>query len=54
MFWIGMLIFMLIVIGASVVVGLNLKNSRRHKVTREEMLALKSSGALPQRKENMP
>jgi hypothetical protein len=53
-FWIGILVVFLLVIGASVLVGLSLKNSRRHRVRRKEMLALKSSGAFEHRKSNRP
>jgi|CXWL01.1.fsa_nt_gi hypothetical protein len=49
-FWVGILIAVLIVIGVSVLVGLNLKNSKRHRASREEMLALKTSGAFTDRK----
>lgn len=54
MFWVWILFGFLLVIGASVFVGLRMKNSRKHKVSREEMLALKSSGAFEHRKSNMP
>jgi hypothetical protein len=54
MFWFWILLLVLVVVGASVLVGLRLKDSRRHKVTREEMLALKSSGAFQHRKSNLP
>ena len=37
----------LLIVGVSVFVGLRLKNSRQHKLRREEMLALKTSGATP-------
>ena len=53
MFWFGVLVLMLIVIGASVAVGLRLKDTRRHNLTRKEMMALKTSGALPHRKSGM-
>lgn len=53
-FWIGILVVFLLVIGASILVGLSLKSSRRHRVRREEMLALKSSGAFEHRKSNRP
>jgi hypothetical protein len=53
MFWIAIVILMLVIIGISVLVGLNLKNSRKHRASREEMLALKTSGAFEHRKSNM-
>lgn len=52
MFWFWVFVLMLIVIGLSVVVGLNLRNSRKHKASREEILALKTSGAFEHRKSN--
>jgi hypothetical protein len=54
MFWVVMTVVMLVVIGVSVLIGMSLKNSSRHKVSRDEMLALKSSGAFSFRKENQP
>ncbi len=49
--WIvGLILF---IIASSVVVGLNLKSSRRHRARREEVIALKTSGAFEQRKSNM-
>lgn len=54
MFWVWILGIVLVIIGASVFVGLKLKDSKRHKVTREEMLALKASGAFQHRKSNIP
>lgn len=50
MFWFWILGLVGLVIGASVFVGLNLKSSRKHRLSREEMLALKSSGAFKYRK----
>ena len=52
-FWIGIVVLVLVVIGASVLVGMNLKPSRKHRASREEMLALKASGAFKHRKSNM-
>ncbi len=50
MWWIvGLIVF---IIAASVVVGLNLKSSRKHRASRNEVLALKTSGAFEQRKSN--
>lgn len=54
MFWVWILGIVLVIIGASVFIGLKLKNNRRHKVSREEMLALKASGAFQHRKSNLP
>lgn len=54
MFWFWILVLTLVVVGASVLVGLNLKNSKQHRASREEMLALKSSGAFSHRKSNQP
>jgi len=54
MFWFWILLLVVLVVGASVLVGLRLKDARKHKMTREEMLALKSSGAFEHRKSNMP
>lgn len=54
MFWIWMLVSMLAVIGVSVLVGLNLKSSSKHRVSPDEMAALKTSGAFGQRKSNQP
>lgn len=45
--------FMLLIVGVSILVGLNLKSSRRHRARREEIIALKTSGAFEQRKSNM-
>lgn len=53
MFWIAILVVVLVIVGVSVLVGMNLKDSGRHKASREEMLALKTSGAFSQRKSNM-
>lgn len=54
MFWIWMLATMLAVIGLSVLIGMNLKSSRKQRVSRDEMAALKTSGAFGQRKSNQP
>lgn len=54
MFLLWFLLAVAVIVGVSVLVGLQLKNSRRHKVEREEMLALKASGAFTHRKSNMP
>lgn len=53
-FWIGIVVLVLVVIGVSVLVGLNLKPSRRHKLSQKEMMALKTSGALDHRKSGQP
>lgn len=53
-FWIGILAMVLIVIGMSVIVGLHLRSSSRHRASRDELLALKSSGAFDHRKSNQP
>ena len=52
-FWIFVVVAVLAIVGASVLVGLNLKDSRKHKTSREEMMALKSSGAFKERKSSM-
>ena len=52
-FWIAILVLVLVVIGASVLVAANLKPSRRHRASREEILALKTSGAFKHRKSNL-
>jgi hypothetical protein len=52
MFWFWILVLMLAVISVSVLVGLNLKDSRKHKASRAEMAALKTSGAFEHRKSN--
>lgn len=58
-FWIGMLIFILIVIGLAVAFGLLLSRSARGRSQggpdpRDPMTALKASGALRHRKSNRP
>lgn len=58
-FWIGMLVFVLIIIGLSVVFGAMLSKSggqrrRRGPDPRDPMTALKASGALRHRKSNRP
>lgn len=53
MFWIWILLAVLLVVGVSVLVG-RLTNQKKHRVSREEMLALKTSGALDHRKSNAP
>ena len=50
MFWFWAFVLILVVIGLSVLVGLNLKNSKKHRASREETLALKTSGAFGDRK----
>lgn len=52
-FWIFVVLAVLAIIGVSVLVGLNLKDSREHKASRAEMMALKSSGAFKERKSSM-
>jgi ABC-type Na+ efflux pump permease subunit len=52
-FWIGIVVLVLVVVGVSVIVGLTMKPARKHKLSREEMLALKTSGALDSRKSGM-
>jgi uncharacterized membrane protein len=52
-FWIGIVVLVLVVVGVSVIVGLVVKPPRKHKLSREEMLALKTSGALENRKSGM-
>ncbi len=54
MFWIWILALMLTIFGVSVLVGLNLKDSRKHRASRNEMAALKTSGAFEHRKSNQP
>ena len=54
MFWIWMLFLMLAIIGVSVLVGVNLKDSRKHRASRAEIAALKTSGAFDHRKSNQP
>ncbi len=54
MFWVWILVMMLAVIGVSVLVGMNLKSSRKHRASRAEMAALKTSGAFEHRKSNQP
>jgi hypothetical protein len=52
-FWIGITITILIVVGASVLVGRILSRPTRQPMTREEkMTGLKASGALKHRKSN--
>lgn len=51
-FWIFAVIAIAAIIGVSVLVGRNLKSSDKHKLSREEMMALKTSGALKHRKSN--
>jgi hypothetical protein len=52
-FWIAILVMVLAIVGVSVAVGMSLKDSTRHRASREEMLALKTSGAFSHRKSNM-
>lgn len=54
MFWAWMLALMLVIIGVSVLVGMNLKDSRKHRASRAEIAALKTSGAFEHRKSNQP
>ncbi len=54
MFWVWIVVVVLVIVAVSVFVGLQLRGSRQHKVSREEMLALKSSGAFQHRKSNTP
>jgi len=52
-FWIGILITVLVVVGASVLVGKTLSSPRGEPRSRaEKMHALKASGALKHRKSN--
>ena len=55
-FWIVILIVVLVVIGASVLIGTVLARGRtgQRPSRREQMSALKASGAFPHRKENQP
>lgn len=51
MFWAVILVMMLIIIGASVLVGKSLQSRGRRRVSQNDMNALKTSGALGHRKE---
>jgi len=54
-FWIGITITVLIVIGASVLIGKVLSKPARRPLNRDQqMTALKASGALKHRKSNRP
>ncbi len=52
-FWISIAVMIVIVVGVSVLVGMNVKDSRKHRVSRDEMMALKTSGAFKERKSSM-
>lgn len=52
-FWIAIAVMVLAIVGVSVLVGRSLKPGAKHKLSREEMMALKTSGALKHRKSNM-
>lgn len=52
-FWIGILVTVLVVVGASVLIGKTLSAPSGRKLNRDEKLtALKASGALKHRKSN--
>ncbi|MBY0563468.1 MAG: hypothetical protein K2P58_04695 [Hyphomonadaceae bacterium] len=53
MFWITIAVLIVAIIGVSVLVGRTVKSGDKHKLSREEMMALKTSGALKHRKSNM-
>jgi hypothetical protein len=54
-FWIGITVTVLIVIGASVLIGKVLSKPTRQPMNRDQqMTALKASGALKHRKSNRP
>jgi hypothetical protein len=53
MFWAIVLIATLTVIGLAVFAGISLKDSRKHKASEAEMMALKTSGAFKERKSGM-
>ncbi len=48
--WIAVLV--LFIVAVSVMVGLHLNNHPKRRARREEVLALKASGAFPHRKSN--
>jgi len=53
MFWVWIAIFVLLIVGASVLVGRSLSRPRGEPLSRhEKMTALKASGALKHRKSN--
>lgn len=53
MFWVWIIAFVAIVIGASVLIGKSLSGPKRERMDRaEQMHALKASGALKHRKSN--
>ncbi len=53
MFWVWIVVSMLVVVGASVLVGRMLSQPPRQRLSRDERLtALKASGALKHRKSN--
>ena len=56
MFWVVIAIVVALVIGASVLIGTVLTRSRtgQRPSRREQLSALKASGAFPHRKENQP
>lgn len=53
MFWAIVLVATLAVIGLAVFAGFALKDGRKHKLSRDEMMALKTSGAFKERKSGM-
>lgn len=54
-FWIGITVTILIIVGASVLLGKMLSKPRRQPMNRDQqMTALKASGALKHRKSNRP
>ncbi len=54
-FWIGITVTILIIVGASVLIGKMLSKPRRQPMNRDQqMTALKASGALKHRKSNRP
>ncbi|MBL8537890.1 MAG: hypothetical protein JNM59_10850 [Hyphomonadaceae bacterium] len=52
-FWISIAVMVVIVVGVSVLVGMNVKDGRKHRLSRDEMMALKTSGAFKERKSSM-
>ncbi len=53
MFWVWIVILVVVIVGASVLIGRSLNKSAAHKLTNQEkMTALKASGALRHRKSN--
>lgn len=53
MFWLIVLIATLVVVGLAVFAGLALRGGGKHKLSEDEMLALKTSGAFKERKSGM-